>query len=751
MPFPPRVDPVGQGVARQVRRMAGWVLVLCLAQAWVGIALAQDAAWQETAAAPTALQVPVRIELLDTDLRAHLSVDGKGVVLPSDGRVARFRLHFELPALNVNQSPWQLRINRAAIDQLLFQSGDWQPPVQSYYRPLPHDGLLPMAFTQVLPGQWSGSTTLDVTARSDQLATLRPEVVRMSLGNEQDKQDLAIAIALYAATVVLALVALSLFFGARELAFLSFLIFMAASLLLMLSMNGHAYTIPWLAWMGPLGARGISMATLLVCASGIAVARDYAGKRPDNAWLRWLPSVGAMAILCVALACLAGFTPGVLATQELVTACWVVAALLSLVAFVSATLRKAWLGWPLLAAVLTLGFSGTLFELSIRGMAGGFWGRFGYQIGLVFVGLVLVVALIGRIADFRIRHERERSARQASESRLEQQEAYVALTHALRQHLAEVTPNNMQWTAIQMAMARLLPLLQLSSATILLYRPGYDPILITEPVTQTSRLATLTTTHAATLRAMAQRQVEVMDLPLQAGTAGSLDTASLKTLHAYAAVPLTASGGVGVALLERAGARPFIASELALASRFGLLVQELTLEASANQSLRRAAELDVLTGILNRNAVDAALARHFTMAFQKQQALALLFVDMDDFKSVNDSKGHACGDHCLQQLAHMLRSVLGSNDVLGRYGGEEFMIVLPGQDEARALQVAERLRACVEASRVQWQEQAVSLTISVGVAVRLPQEQVPTAALERADRALYAAKHGGRNRVNMGR
>lgn len=725
---------------RPLPQWVGWVLTLCLLPGWV---LGQTGASDKA----VALQVPVRIELLDAGLSAHLSVDGKGVVLPSDGRPARFRVHFELPVLNVDQSPWQLRFNRAAIDELALQAEGWHATPQSYYRPLPHDGLLPMAFVQGLPGHWSGARFVDVTARGDQLATLRPQVMRMALGEELDKQSLAIAVGLYAAIIVLALVALSLFFGVREIAFLSFLVFMTASLLLMLTMNGHAYTLPWLSWMAPLGARGINMATLLVCAAGIAVARDYAGKRPDNLWLRRVPAIGAMGILCVALACLAGVTPGSLATQQLVTACWVVAALLSLLAFVSATLRKAWLGWPLLAAVMILGLSGTLFELSVRGMVGEFWGRFGYHIGLVFVGLVLVVALIGRIADFRIRHDRERSARQASESRLEQQEAYAALTSQLREHLPGVALKDMEWHAIQMAMARLLPLLKLSSATILLYRPGYDTVVITEPVTQTSRLGGLIDANAATLRAMAQREATVAELQLEPAA----NSGTRRSAHAYAALPLAAGGGVGVALLERAGTRPFIEAEMALANRFGTLVDELTAEARANHSLRRAAELDVLTGILNRNAIDTALAHHFNVAFQKQLPLAILFVDMDHFKSVNDSRGHACGDHCLQQLAHTLRSVLGPDDVLGRYGGEEFMVVLPAQDERQAWRVAEQLRARVESSQVQWQEQGVPLTVSVGVAVRLPQEQVPTAALERADRALYAAKHGGRNRVNMGR
>ncbi|HYM86580.1 MAG TPA: diguanylate cyclase, partial [Pseudoxanthomonas sp.] len=478
-----------------------------------------------------------------------------------------------------------------------------------------------------------------------------------------------------------------------------------------------------------------------------AVARDFAGKRPDNPWLRWLPSIGSLVIVCVAIACLAGFVPGTQATQRLVTACWIVAASLSLVAFVSATLRKAWLGWPLLAAVIMLGVTGTLFELSIRGIGAEFWGRFGYQIGLVFIGLVMVVALIGRIADFRVRHDRERNARKASESRLEQQEAHAALTVDLRRHLAELAPNDMEWNAIQMAMARLLPILQLETAAILLYRPGYDPVLITEPVTHTTRMAAVTAANAATLRAIAQRQIEVAALALEIPHA----TGGKRNARAYAAVPLAASGGMGVALLERAGTRAFATEELALATRFGLLVQELTAEARANHSLRQAAELDVLTGILNRNAIDAALVERFMEAHRQQQPLAILFVDMDHFKSVNDSNGHAGGDHCLQQLVSMLQRVLRPGDGLGRYGGEEFMVILPGQDGEAAMQVGERLRALVEQTRVEWQERGISLTVSVGVAVREPHEQTPTAALERADRALYAAKHSGRNRVSMGR
>jgi diguanylate cyclase (GGDEF)-like protein len=157
------------------------------------------------------------------------------------------------------------------------------------------------------------------------------------------------------------------------------------------------------------------------------------------------------------------------------------------------------------------------------------------------------------------------------------------------------------------------------------------------------------------------------------------------------------------------------------------------------------AATDALTGLPNQRAIQDTLKRMVAQASRTISPLAALLVDLDHFKQVNDISGHDKGDEVLAAVGVALRGVLRDSDFVGRYGGEEFLMLLPDTDNAGALQVAEAVRAAVSAISIPAVEQAI--TASVGVAVLPDHAGEATTLFRMADRALYAAKNGGRDRV----
>lgn len=162
----------------------------------------------------------------------------------------------------------------------------------------------------------------------------------------------------------------------------------------------------------------------------------------------------------------------------------------------------------------------------------------------------------------------------------------------------------------------------------------------------------------------------------------------------------------------------------------------------------RLAEHDALTGALNRRAILAQLRAAFFHAHETGEPLSLLFLDLDHFKRLNDSYGHRAGDQCLRAVVGPIATELRQGDALGRYGGEEFLVVLPGASAEDARVVAERIRDRVEAMPLLVSGTRVALTLSVGVAALDAGVHTPEDLVECADAALYRAKSEGRNLVS---
>jgi diguanylate cyclase (GGDEF)-like protein len=186
-------------------------------------------------------------------------------------------------------------------------------------------------------------------------------------------------------------------------------------------------------------------------------------------------------------------------------------------------------------------------------------------------------------------------------------------------------------------------------------------------------------------------------------------------------------------------------------------VQERTMElnialqelADVNRELEQKNTLDSLTGLYNRRFYDQKIKAEFRRSRRNLTPLSLVIIDIDHFKSVNDTYGHLVGDNCLISLAVKIKQCLSrSTDVGCRYGGEEFCLILPETTEAGALAFAEELRQKVENSISITDEKQLSLTVSCGVSTYLHEEMAtPEDLFSAADKALYSAKNLGRNQV----
>jgi diguanylate cyclase (GGDEF)-like protein len=197
--------------------------------------------------------------------------------------------------------------------------------------------------------------------------------------------------------------------------------------------------------------------------------------------------------------------------------------------------------------------------------------------------------------------------------------------------------------------------------------------------------------------------------------------------------------------------KPFRGNELRVRLRAGRRIVDLQDELiAAREALRIKAAHDPLTGLWNHEEIISTLQREMARAKRGGRLVAAVMADIDHFKLVNDSFGHMAGDAVLRAVSNRMIERVRPYDAVGRYGGEEFLVVLPGCDGEGAAALAERLRLCICRAPMDTPEGQIPVTISLGVAVSCAEESDAGLLVRAADRALYRAKEKGRNCVEVG-
>jgi len=651
-------------------------------------------------------------------------------------------LDFDLPASR--QGPWVLWLPREPLQSILVTGKDaqgrpWTSAPDGFFTPSPSDGFAPAGYAVVLPHGLVGAQRFHVSIRAGLQAAPTPRLIAIDGALRLTAREMVFASALYAAWATLLIASLALYWAVRDVLFLAHAAYTLMALVFMAVLQGHLYAMPGMDVVAAMGMRGFWLAVLLFNLCSLWLVLQFVDARGSRARLvRRLPMLLPVVALPVALA----FLPMPSASAALQVAAplaWMLSAPASILAMLDGARR----GIPMALAAATLLIALLLAAVAHiamnRGLlVDGMLVRHGYQVVLVLFSLVLFVGLSSRIGSVRRQLDDETSARRDSEARLRHEQVRTRLTQSLQQVMREVPEDRIAHAAFRLLGAHAGELLGTEDALVLGDDYLGDGKLFVQATAKTTTTARAVQAARALVRARARNR-EPVEVRLGAGRRSD-DPGDGN----YLIVPLRVPAP-GWAALVAPVRRMLAAEDKAALVQMARTTVEQADAAHAAFLLRRTAERDALTGGFNRRTLDQLAARECKIACNRKP-LGVLFIDLDWFKRINDTHGHPCGDECLRKVAATLRAELRPQDVFGRYGGEEFLVLLPGQDAASARLVGERLREAVEAAVVDWQGEALRFTISIGMAV-LREGDDPGKLLARADKALYRAKREGRNRV----
>ena len=679
----------------------------------------------------------------------HEFPEGAATLRGDPNTVHWLRLQMDLPPPASLEDHWVLSLNRACVDRLVLHwPADHAQSASNavdYFAPAGNRAVLSNSYAFALPRRFQGPVTAYLEVRGQGAMSLYPQIRSEAAVQNADRTAAMLFSALYTGLVLLWLIGLGMYLALRDRMYLLYLAYVAAQIAFLLAVNGHLYELPVLAAWGNWRMLGIFALGNLLAAATLALARQFAGLAQFTPRLDRLLKLLPIVPLLIAVACLgnqAALVWPLQAVSLVVDLCAVLVA--ALTALVALHFRRR-LALPMLLVWLLLLVGGSVRVLVAFGLAPiNAWTLYGYELAEAVSAFLLMVALSDRLLEFRLQRDRAHLAEQrvAASLRVEQERRkFIEFLHNGTHDAAADNPQHLVFKQLLDTLRRLVP--QRGSAIAIHDGNGSDSLIV-EPNSQRDDYQQLMAVRGGAFRDVARSQLPVQ---LRADAIANSDD-ELPDVSQFAVLPLLlVAPAWGVLIIERRGWQAFDHDELLLASEFAQKAASALEMAASDRAMRMSAEFDALTGAFNRRSVDTHLNMRFEQACARNTPLAVLFVDLDHLKEINDVHGHAAGDHCLRVLAETLSTHCGEDGLFGRYGGDEFVVILPDIGPWQAINWAETMRADAAARNLELCTGILHLSVSVGVANRAAGDADVRQLVERADKALYAAKRMGRDQV----
>jgi diguanylate cyclase (GGDEF)-like protein len=666
------------------------------------------------------------------------------------GETHWLRVDVDLPPLADDDTRWVLWFEGAHVDRLAVPSLDGNvsaaaPPVDFFMPDKKHDAHAG-GYGFTLPRALNGPTTLYVEAIGQGRFSLSPRIRSESELAAHDRHAVTVFTAVYTGLILLSLIGLGMYIALRDRLYLQYLFYLGASLVYLLADNGHLYELPWIGKWGHWHTLGLYALANAFAAATVVLARGFAGLPRSASGLDRMLTLFPAIPFAIALVCL--LNPAEIAEpiQAATTIVSLGAILLAAIATAMAWRHKRHLAFPMLLMWLLLFAAACVRALDTYGVVpSNDWTQYGHPVVAALTALMLGFALSDRIIEFRLQRDRARLAKDQVDASLRLERERRKFVESLNE-LRAASVGDQEWLAFRRlleALRQIVP--QHSSAVALNSFHGAD-LLLCEPNEARDDYQSLIETRGGALKGISRSQLP-MQLRIDPPAAGD---GVQKDLAQFAVLPLPLTAPAwGVLMIERRGWQTFERDELALANEFVQKAAQAVEAAANDRALRRSAEFDALTGAFNRRTVNARLDASFKNSLARNTPLAVMLVDLDHLKELNDKHGYAAGDSSLRVLAETLSRHCAKKGEYGRYGGDEFVVMLPDMSPEQARSWAEAMRIDATSHDLAFPSGKLRLSVSVGVASRRPEDGTAQELVEHADKALYEAKRMGRNRVQV--